>query len=352
MFFSSQPRLTERSLADIGVISVPRNLKVEGTGAYGEDEMGRLTFGFSSTYFWASMGSITTYKEQLIVSVMAPDATASEYADVPRRMRISYEQRRPVRRSALGSGTLTISEGIYARGSVMEPAYQFVYADRARRLQLAWHAVKKDVELENGVAQIAKIAASFRLTRDPVATFAEMRDAPRKDGERRASRLATVQAMLRREGYTALEPGKPVLRNGVYLEWMADPEPRYQLLVPLGRVRAPANNSVVGRPRPVRGPITEALAGTIGWRAIEDGEWIFSNDAHAYLPMAGIGAMLTAQQQDPAFVYFYYSGTVRVEEESDERLLTSLRWFLDGVPDVQRQWREGTLVAPGKPERD
>ena len=62
--------------------------------------------------------------------------------------------------------------------------------------------------------------------------------------------------------------------------------------------------------------------------------------------------LTTAQQQDPAFVYFYYSGTVRVEEESDDRLLTSLRWFLDGVPDVQRQWREGTLITPGKPERD
>ena len=34
MFFSSQPRLTARPLADIGVISVPRNLDTEGKGAY------------------------------------------------------------------------------------------------------------------------------------------------------------------------------------------------------------------------------------------------------------------------------------------------------------------------------
>ena len=41
----------------------------------------------------------------------------------------------------------------------------------------------------------------------------------------RAGRLASVKAMLKREGYGVLEPGKPVLRNGVYLEWMSDPEP-------------------------------------------------------------------------------------------------------------------------------
>jgi|JI6StandDraft_1071083.scaffolds.fasta_scaffold01328_18 hypothetical protein len=352
MFASSQPRLTARPLADIGTISVPRNLSAEGKGGYWNDEMGRLTFGFSSTYLWASMSGIMRYRQQLIVSVMAPDATEAEYAAPPRRMSVTYEQRKRVRTSALGTGTLTVTEGIYARGVETEPAYHYLYTDRAHRLQLAWHAVKKEVDLEAGVAQIARIAESFRITRDPVATFAAMRDAPRKEGELRAGKLATVQAMLKREGYVALEPGTPVLRNGVYLEWMSEPEPRYQLLVPLGRVRAPANGSVVNRPRPVRGAVTESLAGTIGWRAIDDGEWVFSNAVQAYLPMKGIGARLAAQQQDPAFVYFYYVGTVRVEEESDDRRLASLRWFLDGVPDVQRQWREGALVAPGKPERD
>lgn len=36
------------------------------------------------TYFWASFGSITTYKQLLIVSVMAPDATEAEYVTLPR----------------------------------------------------------------------------------------------------------------------------------------------------------------------------------------------------------------------------------------------------------------------------
>lgn len=160
--------------------------------------------------------------------------------------------------------------------------------------------------------------------------------------------------MLRREGYAALEPGAPVLRNGVYLEWMSDPEPRYQLLVPLGRMRAAANGSAVDRPRPLRTSSAEEsrLAGSIGWREIDEGDWRFSNQENEYLPMKGIAAVLEAQQQDRGSVYFYYAATVRVEEESDERRMTSLRWFLDGVPEVQRQWRAGILVGPGTPERE
>jgi hypothetical protein len=364
-----QPRLTERRLADIAVIGVPSNLEAEDKitvlvaptaltaltaghqSPYRDDLMERLTFGFSSTYLWASMGSITTYRQQLIVSVMAPDAPDTEYAQVPRRMSIHYDERKQLPSRALGTGTLTITEGIYSRGNVTEPALQLLYADRSRRLQLVWHAVRKEVDLAAGTTQIARIAASFRLTRDPVDWFAAMHDAPRQEAALRERRRATVQAMFKREGLAALVPGKPVLHRGVYIEWMADPEPRYQLLVPLGRARAAANGAVVNRPRPARGA-GEALAGTLGWRELADGEWVFSNQEQAYLPFKGIGTLLAAQQQDPAFVYFYYAATVRVEEESDERRLSSLAWFFDSVPDVQRRWRDGTLLSPGKPEKD
>ena len=79
---------------------------------------------------------------------------------------------------------------------------------------------------------------------------------------------------------------------------------------------------------------------------------MFSNLANAYLPFKGIAALLAAQQRDPAFVYFYYAATVRVEEESDERLLNTLDWFFDGLPDVRRRWRDGALLSPGQPEKD
>ena len=363
MFFATQPRLSERALADVAVVSLPttlkspvglsEKLKPPFEAGYNGEELGRLTFTFSSTYFWASFGSITTYKQLMTVSVMAPDATAAEYAALPRSWSLGYEQRKRLPTRTVGTGELTISEGVYTRGSLSEPSHEFVYRDRTRRLQIVWHAVQKEMDLATGITQVGRIAASFRITRDPVATFADMRDAPRKAAVARGGKLATVKAMLEREGFAGLVPEKPVLRNGVYLEWSADGEPRYQLLVPLGRVRAPANGSLVARPRPISGSPGAsgvAMAGTIGWREVDDGDWRFHNDEHAYLPMTGTRALLAAQQTDRGFVYFYYIGTVRVEEEDDDMRLTSLRWFLDGVPAVLQRWREGTLVGPGKPE--
>jgi len=142
----------------------------------------------------------------------------------------------------------------------------------------------------------------------------------------------------------------------VYVEWMSDPEPRFQLLLPLGRVRVASNSTPATRPRPVRltgaGASVMTLGRTVGWREIDEGEWRFSNDENAYLPFTGIGAALASQASDPSYVQFYYSATVRVEEESDDERLTSLRWFFDDVPEVRRLWQEGKLVSGGTPVND
>jgi hypothetical protein len=347
VFATTQPRMTERALGDVARVSVPSAIKGPDNPVPRQAVMGRLSWSFSSTYFWASMGSVTRYKQKMVVALMAPDATPAEYEQLPYGMDISYERRKQIRHGTVGSGTLTVWEGSYELGTTSEPSYLYFYVDPTRRLQIAWHAVAGEVNLATGVAQIPRIAASFRIVRDPIAMFAEMRDAPRKDSESRAGKVASAQAMLHREGYSALVPGKPIVRNGVYLEWMSDPEPRYQMLMPLGKVRAAANGSVVDRPRPVR---ATTMAGTIGWREFTDDGWIFSNSENDYLPLKGIGELLAANQTDRGFVYFYYVATVRVEEQEDDRRLTSLKWFLDGLPDVQRRWREGTLVAPRPPE--
>ncbi len=68
-------------------------------------------------------------------------------------------------------------EGSYELGTKSEPSHLYFYIDPTRRLQIAWHAVADEVDLATGVAQIPRIASSFRIVRDPIAMFAEMRDA-------------------------------------------------------------------------------------------------------------------------------------------------------------------------------
>jgi len=351
----SQSRLAEKALDDVAVIGIPRGLKEMYKGLR-DDQAGRLTFTFSKDYFWASFNGTTAYKQQLFVSVMAPDASDAEYEARPKHFGFWYDDRKIVRTMAIGSGTLTITEGLYVQNTLKEPSYTFFYVDRARRLQIAWHAVKDEIDLDMGTDVVGRMATSFRMKRDPAEQFAEMRDRPRKEAEERARKRALAMETLQREGYGPLVPGKPVLKNGVYVEWMIDPEPRYQLLVPLGRVRGPANVTPGTRPRPatLRNPdgTYRKFAGTVGWREFVDGEWSHSNSDNAYLPFEGMRAMLGAEQRDTAFVYFYYSAAVRVEEQVHDRWLENLRWFFDSLPEVQRLWREGQLVKGGVPASD
>lgn len=343
---SAEPRLAERPLAEVGTIAVPSSLKSEPYAGYDGERMNRVAYRFTSTRFSVWPGGIVRYKQLLMVSVMAADASEAEYALTPRGMDVIYEQTSKRQVRPLGPGQLTTTEGQYYLGDNYEPAVQYVYVDKAKRLQIAWHAVKREIDVAQATAALTQMAASFRLARDPVAVYAEARTIPVRQAQKGARNRATVQAMLKREGFGPLLPGRPQLRNGVYLEWMADPEPRYQLLVPLGRVRVPANGTWLARPR----PLTNASG--IGWREHKGGEWEFSNHEHAYLPMDGLANLLAARQQDTAYVYFYYAATVRVEEEDDDKYLTTLDWFLSGVPEVQRLWRQGLLVGPGAPERD
>jgi hypothetical protein len=355
--FSAQIRLSERKLDDVAVISIPRSIKEEMYQGIRDDQQGRLTFTFATPYFWASFGSSTAYKQQIFVALMGKDATDAEYEEYPRHWSLLYDDRTTLRKTALGSGSLTILEGRYVQNALSEPTHTFFYVDRTRRLQIAWHAVTKEVSLEEGIDAIGRMAASFRILREPTEQFAEIRDRPRKEADERARKRALAMETLTREGYGgALEAGRPVRKDGVYVEWMTDPEPRYQMLIPLGRVRVATGATPANRPRPVRLDLASgsqnSFPGTVGWREFVDDEWVASNRDNAYLPFKGIAAKLAEDAKDPAFVYFYYSATVRVEEASTDDHLTTTKWFFDRLPEIQQLWRAGKLVSGGTPMND
>jgi hypothetical protein len=355
--FSAQLRLSERKLADVAVISIPRSIKEEMYKGILDDQQGRLTFTFATSYFWASFGSSTAYKQQIFVALMAKDANEAEYEEYPKHWRLSYDKRRPIRKMAVGSGSLTVYEGVYTQNSLVEPSHTFFYVDHARRLQLAWHAVAKEVDLDDGIEAVGRMATSFRILKEPAEKFAEIRDRPRKEAEEAARKRSLAMETLKREGYAAaLDAGRPVFKDGVYVEWMTDPEPRYQMLIPLGRVRIAPGATPVNRPRPVRLDLASGsqrpFPGIVGWREFLDGEWTTSNRDNGYLPFKGIAAKMAEDNMDPGFVYFYYSATVRVEEVSSDDALTTTKWFFERLPEIQQLWRAGKLVSGGTPLND
>lgn len=341
------PRLVTRPLSDIATIGVPASLEGDTGQPVRTARGGRISFTFARKFAWASFMSRAVYRQQLVVSLMSPDATDAEYAAPPREVDVSYVQRGARTTVTRGTATLTVTECTYEKGTERVPAVEYVLTDRARRLQLRWHAVTSEMDRAGGMVQVERVATSLRMLRDPAALFTAMREAPAREAAEQARKVAAARAMLQREGVPGLEAGVPVQRDGVWVEWMDDPEPRYQLLLPLGRVRAAPAGNVVARPRPAADDAW--LPGTIGWREHTDGAWRFTNGADDYLPLPGVASRLAAAQQDTAWVYFYLAATVRVAETEDERLLTSLRWFVGKVPEVQARWRAGRLLSVGTP---
>lgn len=340
------PRLAERPLGDVAVIPVPAALDAARYPGHEDELMHREAFQFESRYLWASMGGVMRYRQWLVVSVMAADAPDGAWV-APRGGPLSYESRRPARSEPVGSGVLQTTETVYALGAERVRAFEYLYNDRARRLQIYWHAVDTEHDPSAARAVIERMAAGFRLLRDPAPQFAERRAGPAREAARREQHRAMARAMLEREGYGAPEPGRPVWRRGAWLEVMNDPEPRYQLLVPLGRVRAPADGAVARRPRPLAGTMAPL---SIGWQEFADGAWVFSNRDNGYLPLPGIAARLGSARDDTGDVHFFVAGTVRIDEETDPARLQSLAWFFDALPAVQQRWQAGTLVGPGRPE--
>ncbi|MBL8982214.1 MAG: hypothetical protein JNL26_08515, partial [Gemmatimonadetes bacterium] len=267
MAFFGADTLKVRTLDDIATIGVPKKMKEEWYKDDRERWIDRLTFQFVSTATWESFGS-TSYKQALTVTLISPHAADSSYEHVWNSIHISYKDRSVVHDAALGTGHLKVTKAIYEKND--KTAYEYIYVDKSRRLRLDWHAMEREVKLADGMKAIAGMASSFTLLKDPAERFARLHDRPNREAKEAQRRVALATSMLAREGFKDLMPGKPQQKGELYVEWMAEPEHRYQLLVPLGRIRAAS-------PEGGRAPLpltlrnadgTERyLAGSIGWYA-------------------------------------------------------------------------------------
>jgi len=338
-------RLVDRRLDDVAVIALPARVEEAMFAGARTAEDDRLVFAFGSTYRWASIGSGPAYRQLLFVSYMAPDASDEDYERLPSDFHPHYDPARRLPPERMGTATLSIRAGDYRQNALQEPSHTYVYRDRDRRLQIAWHSVDEDLDPDTARRLLARAAASFRVVREPVATFAEMRDRPRREADRRSDNLRLARDALARAGFAGLEPGLPQSRDGVYAEWMSEPEPRFQLVKPLGSVRPPPGMPPASRARPRPGV---AATGSIGWHEFLDGAWRFHNAANDYLPMPGIAARLAARQVDPGAQLYFYSVTVRVEEV-DLAQIEGLGGFYLNLPAVEQAWREDRLIhGPGE----
>ncbi|MFT3665471.1 hypothetical protein [Piscinibacter sp.] len=335
-------RLVPRTLQGVGEISLPPRVVPFGAGGAQDDDPQRIHFRFERQFGWmASLGSSTAFRQLLTVSLMAPDAPAAAYERWPPGFSPSYATLRHERTLTFADARLKISAGRYAQNSLDEPAHLYLYADPSRRLHIAWHVVDEDVAPDAAVPMLQHIAASFKVTADLRAKFAEMAGRAGRAEARATAATLRARAALEKAGFGAAAPGKPVMVNGVYAEWMDHPEPRFQLLKPLGLMLREGAAAPVPR-LPAR---ADGWRGSVGWRQHAEGAWTHDNRGNAYLPMPGIAQALARRQTDAATRLYYFATTVRVEV-ADEARIDELGSFFDELPAVEATWQQGTLV-PG-----
>ena len=85
------------------------------------------------------------------------------------------------------------------------------------------------------------------------------------------------------------------------------------------------------------------MDGAVGWLEFFESGWQFGNLKNDYLPLAGIAEKLTGRATDTEYVYFYFSGTIRVEEVEPERL-ANLDWYYRALKEAEELWRDGELI--------
>jgi len=214
-------------LGSFAVIEVPRRAGLGEPGLASEhgDWIG---FRLDRFHRWA-VGSGTPYRATLFVNLHAEGSPPAGYdaalKDNERNLNGGATDWKQLSRDAQWD----IGQGRYTVNMLDEPTWRIKYRDPSRRVSLLWQIYQKDwKKLDDAKAAMQKMAASIVRQREP--DFAEIADRPRRAAVERTRKADAAFAWLAAKGYGKLEPGVPVTKNGITVEYRDDPERRLMLL--------------------------------------------------------------------------------------------------------------------------
>ncbi len=319
----AKPKLVVRPLGDYAVIEVGDNSKVKDRIWLEENEKAIL-FRMDEVYPWAFSG-VASYRQQLWVRLAAADAVQSIW---PGHLD-GADGKRPV--EVYHKGPLRVLEGRVRKEADFEAARRFEWDEPENKLRIVWHCWSKLCALEEGLERMQRMASSFRLKRDWQERILAIRDLPRLAKIENAKKLALTLELLNKRGYQGMKPGVAVERDGVYAEWMLEPEARIQFVKFLG-----LRKSV--DPKPQLRISEKCYPLTAGWR-LEDGS--YTNVDNAYLPMPGITELLNRVPRDAGPILYYAVLTIRIDEAQAKDIRFEV-WD-EKIAKLEAAFRDGSL---------
>ncbi len=297
MGFLPQSGTSTRKLGDVATIAIPRKARLDEVFPFAERATW-VSFRASRVHAWA-MGSGTPYRANLYIAIHAKGAPSSSYeealAAAEQELNGGGTGWKLVQRDAqweVGAGRYTVNR-------LDEPTWRLKYRDPAKRVSVLYQVYQKDWSLEDAKGAMVKMAASVQLKREP--DFAEIADRPRRERAAREDAVDGAMRWLAARGFAPLRPHEPVTKDGITVEYMAEPERR--LMLYKGIAKAPA--------LPLPAHVSR------GWREMADTGWEYHMPDGDYYPMEGTSRMLDRALPKPGPHHFLIR-TIRLDAQDAE----------------------------------
>lgn len=301
MGFLPQVGSKTAKLGDVASVRVPRKARLDDARARDEHPTW-VTFRMDRVHTWA-MGSGTPYRANLFIILHAQNATAASYADGLKAAERELNGGADGWRTIESGDRWEVGQGRYTVNMLNEPTWRLKYRDPSRRVSALWQVYQKDWSLDEARKALVAMVESVQRTREP--DFAEIADRPRMAAEENQRKHDAALAQLARYGFAPLRPGEPVTKDGITVEYMADPERRVMLYMP-----------IAGKPTIAIPPYV-----THGRRTWSDSGWENLTANNDYYARPGTRRMLDAQQAKPGPHHFLIR-TIRLDvlDESDHHI--------------------------------
>lgn len=292
MGFLPQFGSATRKLGDVATIEIPRKARLDD--AYLRFERASwVSFRMSRVHPWA-MGSSTPYRAYLYIAVHAPSAAKASYDEARKEAAAEMNGGADGWKQVEKNERWDIGEGRYTVNLLNEPTWRIAYRDPSRRVSVLWQVYQKDWSLDDARAAVLKMVASVKVLREP--PFAEIADRPRREANARERNVKEAMAWLAERGFTPLAAHEPVTRDGITVEYMAQPERRLMLY-----------KAIAARPGAGLPPFM-----SYGWREMADTGWEYHMPNGDYYPMEGTSRQLDRTLPKPGPHYFLIR-TVRLD---------------------------------------
>jgi hypothetical protein len=320
-----------RSLLEFGAIALHDRLETRSP----DERFDHVLFYFERPGWSFVPGGIPAIRERMSIAIWAEGAGPESRPDwEPRFRTLAYSQVGDLRWRS--ENDIVIGEGTHRVGMITRPAWMLMHRLVNEPVWIAYMLWQSDGKLEEAVATIREVAASFTPSMSQREFFKLVRQRP-------LERRATLMRVLAAKGIDLTPDGPAHVRGSTAYALSASqswPEGAWlQVMHFLGSTPAGASDyrqNWHNHPRTV-GNWPPAV-----YFAFRQGAWRHRSTRGDYWLAPELAARLAERHTDPGQVYFYAAYAIAADETPSEQF--NLDTFMVVLPEMTAKFVAGELI--------